>query len=131
MSCLSPEDPKVSEIVGDHEDLELALFLSKMLVTGIMDFTSKKKRATTREEDEPEVEIVGTRIIKTGERGRSGRGRLNTGERDRGRAELRHKRDQVVDLVPSPPPTDRRRTAARAQCYKTYYGGDLHIFVKS
>jgi hypothetical protein len=60
MSCISPDDPKVSEVIANHEDLELAMFLSKTLVAAIMDFTTKRDKAM-KEVERPKVEIGASR----------------------------------------------------------------------
>ena len=43
MNCISPEDPKVDKVLVNHEDLELAMFMSKTLVASIMSFTTREK----------------------------------------------------------------------------------------
>jgi hypothetical protein len=50
MSCISPEDPKVDKVLTNHEDLELAMFMSKTLVASIMSFTTREKRNKEIEE---------------------------------------------------------------------------------
>ena len=44
MTCITPEDPRVSEVIKDHEELQLAMFMSKTLVSAIMNFTKREKK---------------------------------------------------------------------------------------
>lgn len=65
MSCISPEDPKVDSVIESHDELELAMFMSKTLVASIMSFTKREKAGKVPQPQtviDPRPQMVNERV---------------------------------------------------------------------